>query len=99
MIISLVEKLLLRKYGKIFKIEGNNSGPIPIKHQNDPKKPEKMKRADKSSEIKRNLDHLIHKLSEQQVLSTQAMSYVKGGGTDGEGNGGAPVLIIPTRPQ
>jgi hypothetical protein len=84
---------------KKFKIEGNNSGPIPIKHQIDLKNYSEMKRENKSSEIKKNLDHLIDKLSEQQVLSTRAMSYVKGGTTDGEGNGGAPVLIVPKPPQ
>jgi hypothetical protein len=54
-----------------------------------------MKSADKSSETMRNFDQLISILSENEVLNMQAMSCVRGGGTDGEGNGGAPVIIIP----
>jgi hypothetical protein len=58
-----------------------------------------MKNADKSAETIRNFDQLISKLSENEILSTQAMSYVRGGGTDGEGDGGASVIIIPKPPQ
>jgi hypothetical protein len=54
-----------------------------------------MKNADKSSETKRSFDQLISLLSENEVLNLQAMSYVRGGGTDGEGNGGAPIILIP----
>jgi hypothetical protein len=54
-----------------------------------------MKSADKSSETKRSFDQLISLLSENEVLNLQAMSYVRGGGTDGEGNGGAPIILIP----
>ena len=52
-----------------------------------------MKKADKSSETIRNLDQLISKFSENEILNIQAMSYVRGG--EGEGNGGAPIIIIP----
>lgn len=54
-----------------------------------------MKSADKSSETKRSFDQLISLLSENEILNMQAMSYVRGGGTDGEANGGAPIIIIP----
>jgi hypothetical protein len=54
-----------------------------------------MKRADKSSETIRNFDQLISKLSGNEILNTQAMSYVKGGCADGEGDGGGQVIIIP----
>ena len=52
-----------------------------------------MKRADKSSETIKNLDQLISKLSEKEVLDIQSMSYIRGG--DGEGDGGANVIIRP----
>jgi hypothetical protein len=54
-----------------------------------------MKSADKSSETTRNFDQLISMLSENKILNMHAMSCVRGGGTDGEGNGGAPIIIIP----
>lgn len=54
-----------------------------------------MKTADKSSETNRNFNQLISKLSENEILNPQAMSYVRGGNADGEGNGGASVIIIP----
>jgi hypothetical protein len=52
-----------------------------------------MKKADKSAETIRNFDQLISKLSENEILKTQAMSFIRGG--DGEGNGNSPVIIIP----
>ena len=54
-----------------------------------------MKTADKSAEAKRSFYQLISKLSENEILNTQAMSCVRGGSMDGEANGGAPVIIIP----
>jgi hypothetical protein len=54
-----------------------------------------MKTADKSSESIRNFEQLISKLSENEILNIQAMSFVRGGSADGEANGGAPVIIIP----
>lgn len=54
-----------------------------------------MKRADKSSQTKKNFDQLISKLSENEILNLQAMSHVRGGQADGEGNGGQSVIIIP----
>jgi hypothetical protein len=50
-----------------------------------------MKRADKSAETIRNFDQLISKLSGNEILNIQAMSYIKGG----EGEGSIPILIIP----
>ena len=58
-----------------------------------------MKSADKSSETKRSFDQLISLVSGNEVLNLQAMSYVRGGGTDGEANGGAPIIIMPKPPQ
>lgn len=52
-----------------------------------------MKRADKSAKATRNLDLLISKVSENEILNLQAMGSVRGG--DGEGNGGEVVIIIP----
>ena len=54
-----------------------------------------MKKANKSAEINKNFDQLISKLSENEILNIQAMSYVRGGSTDGEGGGGSLVIIIP----
>jgi hypothetical protein len=54
-----------------------------------------MKTKDKSSEKSRNFDQLVSKLSENAILNLQALSCVKGGGADGEANGGAQVIIIP----
>lgn len=52
-----------------------------------------MKKAIRSSEETRNLDQLISKLSENEILSTQAMSFIRGG--EGEGLGGEVVISIP----
>jgi hypothetical protein len=54
-----------------------------------------MKTADKSSKSIRNFEQLISKFSENEILNIQAMSFVRGGNTDGEGAGGSPVIIIP----
>jgi hypothetical protein len=54
-----------------------------------------MKRADKSSETIKNLDQLISKLSEKEILDIQTMSYIRGG--DDEGSGGVPVIIPPRK--
>jgi len=53
-----------------------------------------MKTADKSAKANRNLIQLISKLSENEILNPQAMSYIRGG--DGEGDGG---VVIITRPK
>ena len=53
-----------------------------------------MKTKDKSAAI-RNFDQLISKFSENEILNTQAMGYVRGGSADGEANGGGQVIIIP----
>lgn len=52
-----------------------------------------MKKADNSSETIKNLDQLISKLSENEVLDIQAMSHIRGG--DGEGDGGGSVISRP----
>jgi len=52
-----------------------------------------MKTADKSAKANRNLIQLISKLSENEILNPQAMSYVRGG--DGEGDGGEVVITRP----
>jgi hypothetical protein len=58
-----------------------------------------MKSADKSSKTMRNFDQLISLLSENEILNMQAMSCVRGGSTDGEGDGGASVNIVPKPPK
>jgi hypothetical protein len=52
-----------------------------------------MKKTNKSTGTYKTFDQLISKLSENEILNIQAMSYVRGGSTD-EG-GGSPVLINP----
>jgi len=52
-----------------------------------------MKTTVKSTETNRNFNQLISKLSENEILNTQAMSFVRGG--DGEANGHEPVITIP----
>jgi len=52
-----------------------------------------MKKADKSAKTVRNFDQLISKFSESDILSTKAMSYVRGG--EGEATGGEVVITIP----
>jgi hypothetical protein len=54
-----------------------------------------MKKTDKSTDANKTFDQLLSKLSVNEILNIQAMSYVRGGATDGEGNGGSPVLINP----
>lgn len=54
-----------------------------------------MKRTDKKSDAIRNFEEVISKFSENEILTITAMSFVRGGGTDGEGAGGAPVIIVP----
>ena len=52
-----------------------------------------MKTTVRSVETNRNFNQLISKLSENEILNTRAMSFVRGG--DGEGNGGEVIIIIP----
>ena len=54
-----------------------------------------MKTTKKAPETMKNFDQLISKLSENEILNTHEMICVRGGSTDGEANGGAPVIIIP----
>jgi hypothetical protein len=52
-----------------------------------------MKTADKKTE--RNFDLLISKLSENEVLNVQAMSHIRGGSADGEGDGHEVIISMP----
>jgi len=54
-----------------------------------------MKKADATTGTKRNLENLISKLSENNILNLMAMSHVKGG--TGEGTGGEPIIIHPPK--
>ena len=54
-----------------------------------------MKSADKSSETKRSFDQLISLLSENEILNMNTMSCVRGGDTDGEGDGGVVIITKP----
>ena len=45
-----------------------------------------MKNFDKSIKSDKNFDQLISKLSENEVLNTEAMSCVRGGSADGTGS-------------
>ena len=56
-----------------------------------------MKKENKSTKSPRNFDSLISKLSEDELLSLQTMSYVRGG--DGEGDSGGNIIIIPPPPK
>jgi hypothetical protein len=53
-----------------------------------------MKRADKSAKMTRNLDLLVSKLSENEILDLHAMRCVRGG----DGEGGGNIIIIPPPP-
>jgi hypothetical protein len=52
-----------------------------------------MKRAENSAKATRNLDLLISKVSEYEMLNITALNNIRGG--DGEGNSGEPIIIIP----
>ena len=54
-----------------------------------------MKTADKSSGINRNFDLFISKISENEILNVQAMSQVRGGAADGEGDGHEVIISYP----
>lgn len=54
-----------------------------------------MKNEVKFSETARSLDQLISKLSESEILNAEAMIYIKGGSTDGEGDGGGSAISKP----
>ena len=52
-----------------------------------------MKTTVRSAKTNRNFNQLISKLSENEILNNQAMSFVRGGSADGEGS--IPIIIIP----
>jgi hypothetical protein len=54
-----------------------------------------MKTAENSSGKNRNFDLLISKLSENEILNIQAMSHVRGGAAEGEGDGHEVIISIP----
>jgi hypothetical protein len=54
-----------------------------------------MKNVFKSAKSDRSFDLLISEISENEVLTAQGMKLICGGNSDGEGNGGASVIIIP----
>jgi hypothetical protein len=54
-----------------------------------------MKSANRTSVATKNLEILISKLSENEILTIPAMSCVRGGD---EGNGGGDIIIMPPKP-
>ena len=54
-----------------------------------------MKTSTKSTDTNKNFDLFISKLSENEILNLQAMSHIRGGEADGEGDGGESIIIIP----
>lgn len=54
-----------------------------------------MKTAQESAIKNRNLDLLISKLSENEILNIQALSQVRGGSEDGEGDGHEVIISMP----
>jgi len=54
-----------------------------------------MKSGDKYSVKNKNIDQLFAILTENQILNIQSMVHVKGGLSEGEGDGGTSVIIIP----
>lgn len=52
-----------------------------------------MTRKTNSTETTKEMNILISKLSENAILSTEAMSMVRGG--EGEDKGGEVIIIIP----
>ena len=51
-----------------------------------------MKNAEIKVKTERNFDQLISKLSDNEILTIQAMSHVKGGTADG--NGSEPIVYV-----
>jgi len=54
-----------------------------------------MERTIRLKMAKRNFDEIISKLSENEILTNEAMSCVKGG----DGEGGGDTIIIPPKQQ
>jgi hypothetical protein len=54
-----------------------------------------MKNVTKSAKSERSIDLLISEISENEVLNSLEMIYIKGGSTDGEGDGGSSAISKP----
>jgi hypothetical protein len=54
-----------------------------------------MKTVNKSAETTRSFDQLISMLSENEILKTDALTNIRGGNADGEGDGGSSIIIRP----
>jgi hypothetical protein len=54
-----------------------------------------MKRNENSSEVIKNFDLVVSKLSENEILNTETMSFVKGG--EGEAGGSIPNPLRPPK--
>jgi len=54
-----------------------------------------MKNVINSAKSDRSFDLLISEISENEVLTSKSMSSIKGGSTDGEGDGGSSVITKP----
>ena len=80
-------------YTFFYFFSGNNLPSINIKRQKSNLNFKIMERKIRFEMAKRNLEELISKLSENEILNPDAMSCVRGG--DGEGAGGEPIIIPP----
>jgi len=56
-----------------------------------------MKRNENSVKTTKNLDLLISRLSQSEILNVETMSFIRGG--VGEGDGGEDVPFIPPLPR
>lgn len=52
-----------------------------------------MKRTELKAAAVRNFENVIANFSEKEILKNEEMSMVRGGSTDGEGDGGGSVII------
>ena len=72
---------------------GNILAPITIKRQIINLNFKKMERSVKSKMAKRDLEELIGKLTENEILNPDAMRCVRGG----DGDGGGDTIMIPPK--
>ena len=85
---------MILHHGKIFLVfYGNILASMTIKRQiSNLKIFKKMEQSEKSRMAKRDLEALVSKLTEKEILTPDAMLCVRGG--DGEG-GGDDIIIPP----